>query len=102
MFLQFSAVEGRSLLCFEEVVLEDQQAVMGHCVLKNGTPWEEITSQEKLLASSLGNPKSAPLKGPYSAIYLSCFPQNLKLHHHMVTATKAVINLQIHDHLLYA
>ena len=73
MFLQFSADESRSLLCFEKVVLEDQQAV--HYSLKNGIPWKEVVSQGKLLASSLGNPKSAPLKGLYYAIYLSCFPQ---------------------------
>jgi len=68
LFLQFSAHEGRSLLCFEEVVLEDQQAVTDHYALQNGISWEETASQGKLLVSSLDNPKSAPMKGLYSAI----------------------------------
>lgn len=72
MSLQIPAYEGRSLSCFEEIVLEDQQVVMGYHALKN-----EISGKTRPSRGSCWPvPKSAALKGLLS---LSTFSVYLRI-----------------------
>lgn len=86
------------MLCFEEVVLEDQKAVMGYHALRNEIPGRT----RSLRGSCWPVPKSAALKGLFSATHLFCLPQNLKLYSDAFAASKAVTCLKIHDCVSFA